>query len=104
MLERGAKKTKEMQSKLNVAEKGDMLDFSFDDGTGVQVRCAACYRPSSGNPLSCCPPPRLAPVSSELRYRFVALEFCRGTRTIRVVVVHDIVFFRSRLYVSVVDF
>lgn len=38
VLERGAKKTKEMQSKLNVAEKGDMLDFSFDDGTGVQVR------------------------------------------------------------------
>lgn len=37
VLERGAKKTKEMQSKLNVAEKGDMLDFSFDDGTGVQV-------------------------------------------------------------------
>ncbi|CAM9364785.1 unnamed protein product [Ectocarpus fasciculatus] len=36
VLERGAKKTKEMQSKLNVAEKGDMLDFSFDDGTGVQ--------------------------------------------------------------------
>lgn len=38
VLERGAKKTKEMQSKLNVAEKGDMLDFSFDDGTGVQVQ------------------------------------------------------------------
>lgn len=37
VLERGAKKTKEMQSKLNVADKGDMLDFSFDDGTGVQV-------------------------------------------------------------------
>lgn len=37
VLERGAKKTKDMQSKLNVAEKGDMLDFSFDDGTGVQV-------------------------------------------------------------------
>lgn len=37
VLERGAKKTKEMQSKLNVAEKGDMLDFSFNDGTGVQV-------------------------------------------------------------------
>eukprot|EP00752_Nemacystus_decipiens_P001789 g1728.t2 len=36
VLERGAKKTKEMQSKLNVADKGDMLDFSFDDGTGVQ--------------------------------------------------------------------
>lgn len=37
VLERGAKKTQEMQSKLNVAEKGDMLDFSFDDGSGVQV-------------------------------------------------------------------
>lgn len=37
VLERGAKKTKEMQSKLNVADKGDMLDFSFDDGTGVQA-------------------------------------------------------------------
>lgn len=37
VLERGAKKTQEMQAKLNVAEKGDMLDFSFDDGTGVQV-------------------------------------------------------------------
>ena len=37
VLERGAKKTKDMQSKLNVADKGDMLDFSFDDGTGVQV-------------------------------------------------------------------
>lgn len=37
VLERGAKKTQDMQSKLNVAEKGDMLDFSFNDGTGVQV-------------------------------------------------------------------
>ena len=37
VLERGAKKTKDMQAKLNVAEKGDMLDFSFDDGSGVQV-------------------------------------------------------------------
>ena len=37
VLERGAKKTQEMQAKLNVAEKGDMLDFSFDDGSGVQV-------------------------------------------------------------------
>lgn len=43
VLERGAKKTKEMQSKLNVAEKGDMLDFSFDDGTGVQVRLACWH-------------------------------------------------------------
>ena len=37
VLERGAKKTQDMQAKLNVAEKGDMLDFSFDDGSGVQV-------------------------------------------------------------------
>ena len=37
VLERGAKKTKEMQEKLDVADKGDMLDFKFDDNSGVQV-------------------------------------------------------------------
>lgn len=37
VLERGAKRTHEMQAKLNVSDKGDMLDFSFDDGSGVQV-------------------------------------------------------------------
>lgn len=37
VLERGAKKTQEMQAKLNVADKGDMLDFSFNDESGVQV-------------------------------------------------------------------
>ncbi|CAM9856397.1 unnamed protein product, partial [Sphacelaria rigidula] len=36
VLERGMKKTAELQDKLNVAEKGDMLDFSFDTGDGVQ--------------------------------------------------------------------
>lgn len=38
VLERGAKKTKMMQEKLDVADKGDMLDFKIDDNSGVQVR------------------------------------------------------------------
>lgn len=37
VLERGAKKTAELQKQLDVADKGDMLDFSFDQGDGVQV-------------------------------------------------------------------
>lgn len=43
MLERGAKKTKEMQEKLDVADKGDMLDFKIDDNSGVQVRCLCLF-------------------------------------------------------------
>lgn len=39
VLERGAKKTAELQAQLNVADKGDMLDFRFDQGPGIQVRC-----------------------------------------------------------------
>lgn len=49
VLERGAKKTHEMQAKLNVADKGDMLDFSFDDDSGVQV-----YMPRRILYVDCC--------------------------------------------------
>ncbi|CAN0393558.1 unnamed protein product, partial [Discosporangium mesarthrocarpum] len=38
ILERGAKKTEELNSKLQKAEKGDLLNFSLDGGSlGVQV-------------------------------------------------------------------
>lgn len=43
VLERGAKKTKMMQKKLDVADKGDMLDFKIDDNSGVQVRCLCLF-------------------------------------------------------------
>lgn len=38
VLERGAKKTAELQEHLDVADKGDLLDFRFDQTAGVQVR------------------------------------------------------------------
>jgi SWI/SNF-related matrix-associated actin-dependent regulator of chromatin subfamily A member 5 len=38
ILEQGRKRTEEMNSKLQVAEKGDMYDFRLDGGLSTQVK------------------------------------------------------------------
>lgn len=47
ILERGRKRTEEIEEKLKAADKGDLLDFKLDGGVSTQVRRNPTYRPVS---------------------------------------------------------